>query len=262
MATKKQKATTAPASKKPVAKLLTKAEEAELARQARIANRAAKSAENKAKHVADRTAAADVAKKAVEFGKALGRSAVEQKRAVLGNSAKPITQIPGRGRPWLHQQVEWTKELEEDLFVLMSTGHGMQAIANIEGMPSVYQMMTWFADKEHPFSKCRVRAQESLVPFYEELAKDIAMSTNHAVFKTRKQVVTRDGDVVWVTERREADNVARSALAVSTLQWTLSHLQPKKHGRNPDQSTGTANEQLKGLFDSLKAGPVKAGEQP
>jgi hypothetical protein len=103
-----------------------------------------------------------------------------------------------------------------------------------------------------------MRAQQQLVPYYEELAKDISMTANSYSIVTKKQVLTRDGDVEDLVEERIVDNVERSKLAVSTLQWTLSHLMPKKHGRTPDQSTGAANEQLKGLIDALKAGPVDA----
>ena len=73
--------------------------------------------------------------------------------------------------------------------------------------------------------------------------------------KTRRQVITKDGDIVWVTEKKTVDNVARSTLALAGLQWSLSHLMPKKHGRQPDGDAGKANAQLEGLFNALKAGP-------
>lgn len=133
----------------------------------------------------------------------------------------------------------------------------MNAISKLEGMPSVYQMMKWLAEEEHPFTKCRARAQRELVPYYEEMAKEIAMTSNTYDIVTKKQVITKDGDVIEVEETRTVDNVERSKLAVSTLQWSLSHLAPKKHGRNPDPNADKPNEQLEGLFAALKHGPIE-----
>lgn len=152
--------------------------------------------------------------------------------------------------------VEWTEVLSEALFALISTGHSMEDISKMEGMPSLYRMLRWLGEDAHPFKELYARAKEALVPMYEELAQRIAMTTNSHELKTFKQVVTKDGDVVDVEETRIVDNVERSKLAVATMQWTLGHLKPRKHGRSPDQTAGTANEQLKGLFDALKAGPV------
>jgi hypothetical protein len=102
-----------------------------------------------------------------------------------------------------------------------------------------------------------MRAKQSLVPLYEEMAQRIAMSPNLGEIKTEKQVVTKDGDIVDTVETRYVDNVERSKLAVATMQWTLGHLKPKKHGRSPDVSDGAANAQLEGLFAALKAGPTE-----
>lgn len=132
----------------------------------------------------------------------------------------------------------------------------MAEIAAMDGMPPLYQMLTWLADSTHPFSAVRTRGKEMLVPLYEELAASIAMNPGEAVTKVRKQVVTRDGDIVWVSERRTGDNTERAKLALQGIQWTLSHLKPKKHGRTPEDGGGGPNEQLKGLIDALKAGPV------
>lgn len=252
MATKKKANAKAPASKKPAAKRLVDAatEDAMPVRKpggkkAGLPVRAAMKKVNKAVHEENRASAVSIAGDLMGQGQALGR-------AVVGRpDSAPVA------RYWRKPEVEWSDAIEEDLFILMSTGHGMNAIANIEGMPSVYQMMRWFADKNHAFTRCRARAQENLVPFYEELAKDIAMTANKHAIVTERQALTRDGDVEDLVETRWVDNVERSKLAVSTLQWTLSHLQPKKHGRAPDAGGDKPNAQLEGLFAALKAGPVK-----
>jgi len=237
MATKKQKATaSAPASRKLLAdkrrsgKSLAPGETYN-----GRPNRAEKSIINKA---ASKAATQDVRTK-VEGIKQLGVAAANPYIATL-----------------IGVPVEWTEALGEALFALISTGHGMDDISKMESMPSLYRMLRWLGDDTHPFKDLYARAKESLVPMYEELAQKIAMTGNAHELKTYKQVVTKDGDIVGVEETRIIDNVERSKLAVATMQWTLSHLKPRKHGRNPDQSTGTANEQLKGLFDALKAGPV------
>lgn len=127
----------------------------------------------------------------------------------------------------------------------------------MEGMPPLFQLLRWLGDDTHPFVSCRARAKALLVPLYEEMAQSIAMNSNLGEIVTEKQVVTKDGDIVDVVERRTLDNVERSKLALQGLQWTLGHLMPKKHGRTPDTMGTKPNEQLEGLFAALKAGPVE-----
>lgn len=231
-ASRKKPAPTAPEilDKKESAKI-ARAEKKEAERLERIAKRAEKSAANRLAFKESR----EEAKQSLHSLRAI----IDQKR--LGRTAPP-----------------WTDELADTLFELISTGHGMRQIDAMDGMPSLFTMLKWRQDDAHPFAKLFVRAKEHLVDLYEEEAQLAAVQPETFIQKTRKQVVTRDGDIVWVTENRIVDNVARSALKVQAYQWTLGHLKPKKHGRNPDQSTGGANEQLKGLFDALKAGPVDA----
>lgn len=217
----------APTSKKPVVRKDGKP------------TRAEKKQANKDAHKAAVASANAVVKSVVDDMKAAGKFAAnEQLKKILG-------------RP-----VEWSPELEKALFALISTGHGMREISEMEGMPPLYQMLTWLAEDTHPFSICRARAKDQLVPLYEETVQSMAMNTNPFELLTRKQVLTKDGDKVWVTERRQVDNTERTKIAIQTTQWSLGHLRPKKHGRSPEQTSNGPNEQLKGLFESLKAPPV------
>lgn len=174
----------------------------------------------------------------------------EQKQAGRTAAGKSIEDIIGK-------PLEWCDALSVALFALISTGHGMTEISGMEGMPPLYQMLQWLGDETHPFCALYARAKAMLVPLYEEKAQEIAMNASTFELRTERQVLTKDGDIVDVVETKYVDNVARSQLAVATMQWTLGHLKPKKHGRNPDPSTGGANEQLKGLIDALKAGPAE-----
>jgi hypothetical protein len=151
----------------------------------------------------------------------------------------------------------WTAELGESLFVLLATGSSMRDISNIEGNPSLYQLLKWVYDKDHPFSKIRERAKEMLVPLFEDDARALTQVPTSYSIVTHKQVLTRDGDVEDLVEQRTVDNVERAKLAFQGLQWTLAHLMPKKHGRSPDTGAQGPNEQLEGLFAALKQGPAK-----
>lgn len=195
-------------------------------------------AEKKAVNKAVMASANDVVKVTVE----------EKKQEGVTIAAPHIADIIGK-------PVEWSESLSEALFALISTGHGMEAIAKIDGMPTVYRMLRWLGEDTHPFKTVYARGKELLVPMYEELTQKMAMNSNTLVLTTRKQIITKDGDRRWVTEYREVDNVERSKLAIATTQWTLGHLKPKKHGRAPDSSGDKPNEQLEGLFAALKAGP-------
>lgn len=252
MASKKKATVPAPASKKPVVKL-SRAETLEIARKERIAKRATKSAENKARYAANVLAAKSVEVQVVDATKLSGKKAA---LTSLPNGAGKAVQ-GNIGRPWTMPHVEWTENLGRALHSLIATGHTMKEIAEMDGMPPLYQQLVWLADKDHPYVSVRARAKEALIPLYEEMAQSIAMNPGQGIVKVRKQVVTRDGDTVWVTERRTGDNTERAKLALQGLQWSLSHLQPKKHGRTPDNSGDKPNEQLEGLFAALKAGPVK-----
>lgn len=232
MATKKKATANAPALKKPVR------------RKDGQPTRAEKSAINKAVRRAEVSSSRAIVETTLREVRQSGQDAV----AAYVASAE-VSKIIGH-------PVEWNDALGKALFALIATGHGMKEISEMPGMPPLFQMLQWLENDAHPFAVTRARAKELLVPLYEETAHRIGMSSNPLILHTKRQVLNRDGDVVDVFEEREVDNVERSKLAISTLQWTLSHLKPKKHGRNPEGSAGK-NEQLEGLFAALKAGPVE-----
>lgn len=129
----------------------------------------------------------------------------------------------------------------------------MDKISRRPGMPELKTMIAWLGDPDHPFGKTYMDAKALLVPLYEERAQDAALDA------TRSEIVTtrysdKDGES---REVRIVDNVERAKLIVAAYQWTLSHLKPKKHGRNADPESGRPNDQLKALFDSLKQGPAE-----
>ena len=204
--------------------------------------RAVKSIINKAKTAAALEAAKTITAKVIDTTKDMGLAFVQTRRI---------------GRPPLKPRTPWTKKLGDELFALIATGFGMDEIATMDGMPTVYEMLLWCADTAHPFYSIRTRAKEMLGPLYEERAKAITENPNPTVIRVTRQVLDKDGDVQTLVEEREVDGVERAKLAFQGVQWTLSHLNPKKHGRNADGSTGAKNEQLEGLFAALKAGPVE-----
>jgi hypothetical protein len=221
MATKKE-ATNAPASKKPAAKKPAKKDGGPTRAQKKAINKATK-------------ASAD----------AMVRDIVVQHKEAGRTEVPPLPTYSG-----------WTSELEGALYTLIATGNGMREISKMHGMPPLVQMLRWLSDETHPFSLTYARGKQAVVSLYEEDIQAISLAANICEIRTEKQVVTKDGDVVDVVETKYVDNVERSKLAVATMQWTLGHLKPRKHGRAPDQSGDKPNEQLEGLFAALKAGPA------
>jgi hypothetical protein len=122
-------------------------------------------------------------------------------------------------------------------------------------MPELWELLSWLADLNHAFAKSFSRARELVIPLYEDRALSLALYSQTGVVKTRRQVVTKDGDIVEVEETREGDAVERAKLGLSAYQWALSWMLPKKHGKQADPEAGKPNAQLTALFDSLKAGP-------
>jgi len=221
MATKK-KATNAPASKKPAAKKPAKKDGGPTRAQKKVINKATK-------------ASAD----------AMVRDIVVQHKEAGRTEVPPLPTYSG-----------WTSELEDALYTLIATGNGMREISKMHGMPPLVQMLRWLSDETHPFSLTYARGKQAVVSLYEEDIQAISLAANIGEIRTEKQVLTKDGDVVDVVETKYVDNVERSKLAVATMQWTLGHLRPRKHGRVPDLSSDKPNEQLEGLFAALKAGPA------
>lgn len=228
MASKTKKGTPAPTSKKPVVRRDGKP------------TRAEKSLENKATYAASTVIVNDIRNEIKDAGKS---------RVLEAGELPPFT--------------EWTPEVEKKLYELIGTGHSMREISKMSGMPKLIDMLTWLMEETHPFSKIYTRARQAVTTLYEEEIQRLGMNAQRGKVRTERQVLSKDGDVIDTVETRYMDNVERSKLAVATLQWTLSHLKPKKHGRNPDPTTNGANEQLKGLFDALMAGPVSTpGSKP
>lgn len=216
MATKKKATADAPALKKPVRRMDGQPTRAEK----RIVNKAVKAA-----------------------------STIQVKELVAAHKATGVEAVGS-----IEAYSGWTAELGPAMYKLIATGHGMREIAKIHGMPPLVHMLTWLTEGAHPFADIYARAKQAVVALYEEDIQSIGVTSNPLSIVTKKQVLTRDGDIEDIVEERVVDNVERSKLAAATLQWTLSHLRPKKHGRNPEGSAGK-NEQLEGLFAALKAGP-------
>jgi hypothetical protein len=150
----------------------------------------------------------------------------------------------------------WTPEVEQALYDLIGTGHSMREIATIPGMPRLIDMLSWLTDDTHVFSTLYARARQAVATLYEEEIQRIGTSPQRGRIKVERQQLTKDGDLVDTVETRCIDNVERSKLAVATLQWTLGHLKPRKHGPRPEAEQSSGSAQLEGLFASLKAGPV------
>ena len=214
--------------------------------------REARRAANKAKYAADMHEGKQLAASILTNVKAQGvKAAAKVKRPKL----PPV--IAKTGRPPIHPPFAWSDELGQQLFMLVSTGHSMQEIAAMDDMPSLFDMLKWSANTQHPFARIRAQAKELLVLHFEEQARMIAQTPSIGVVRVTRQVIDRDGNKRTLRETRESDNVERAKLAVQGLQWTLGHLMPKKHGPKATDVNTDPNEQLEGLFAALHAGPAK-----
>jgi hypothetical protein len=146
---------------------------------------------------------------------------------------------------------EWSAELGEALGRLVSTGHSLEQIAALPNAPSLYRLLKWLHDSKHPFHTIYREAKQLLIALYEERIMVNAVTPLLGEVRTEK-VGGKDGDT---TEVRVADNVERARLIDGAYKFALGYLAPRKHGRTPDNGASGPNEQLQGLFDSLKAGP-------
>lgn len=231
MAPRKQKGAPASTAKVP----LTKAE-----------LKAQRSATNKAKHVTDKQTFFAEAEK-------LKPAAPPKSKLLKGQSNPEVLKEHSGNAP----RCVYTIELGEELFEHIAMGMSMEKIGRLPNMPHPVTLMKWVHDMNHPFNKVYTEAKQLMVYLLEERAMDVANDPLMGDIVTQRQAVTKDGDVVDLEETRTSDNVERSKLKLMAIQWSLSHLNPRKHGRNPDQGASTGNEQLKGMLDALKAGPAE-----
>lgn len=146
----------------------------------------------------------------------------------------------------------YTERLGLVLAAMVADGATLDNISTLPNMPPVYHMTKWIAQADHPFHKLYYDAKQVLIPLYEERAQTAAYQSLKATRRRRYQQVDKYGAIHDLVEEIETDNVARSALRFQAMQWTLSHLSPRKHGRNAEPGADEPNEQLKALFEALK----------
>ena len=163
---------------------------------------------------------------------------------------------PGRQRHSPVRDIPYTDELDEKLFILLSVGTSLDTIASLEGMPELYVLLGWLAKSTHRLNSTYARARQLVIPLYEDRALELALNTTPGVVKTKRQALTKDGEVVTLEEERTDDAVERARLGLSAYQWVLGWMVPKKHGKQPDVNPNGKNEQLESLFAALKSGPV------
>ena len=190
-------------------------------------------AEKLAKVHAARKVAAD------EVSQELGARALEKKRP--------------QGQP----PYPYTKALGYKMHDLLVAGIGIKKISQMDGMPCDATIYTWIGNPAHPFSELYKTAKQLMIARFEEEIQEIADEEHIGEVRTEREVLNKDGEVVTVIEVKKFDAIEHRKLRIEARRWSLSHLMPKKHGRQPDMGNTGKNEQLEALFTSLKSGPVE-----
>lgn len=140
---------------------------------------------------------------------------------------------------------------------LLVAGLSIMKIAKMPGMPSEVRMFRWIGTPDHPFSKVYKEAKALMVSRFEEEIQAIADEQTTSVLRIEREVFSPDGVKETVVEVRHVDAVEHRKLRIAARQWTLSHLMPKKHGKQATGTAGEGNEQLNALFAALKSGPAE-----
>jgi hypothetical protein len=150
----------------------------------------------------------------------------------------------------------YTSELGAKIHDLLVAGVSVMKISMLDDMPSDVTMFKWIGNPEHPFSKVYKEAKQLMVARFEEEIQAIADEECVGEVSTTRHVVI-DNVVTPVTEVRRGDMIEHRKLRIAARQWTLSHLMPKKHGKQAVLTDDKPNEQLNALFAALQAGPAK-----
>jgi hypothetical protein len=179
---------------------------------------------------------------------------IQRKDKNVSKSLRIVKHTGKVGRPEV--EIPYSDDLDRQLFKLLSVGTSLDTISTLKDMPDLSAMLTWLADETHKFNSTYTRARKLVIPLYEDRALDLALNPKIGVVKTKRQALTKDGEVVTLEEERTDDAVERARLGVQAYQWALGWMVPKKHGKQPDVNPNGKNEQLESLFAALKSGPV------
>lgn len=150
---------------------------------------------------------------------------------------------------------EYTDALGQALADMVMNGVMLDDVHRLPNAPPLSALLRWIRDSTHPFCKIYYEAKDAQAALYEERALQVALNPEYGIVRTKRQILSRDGNVVNVIDEREDDNVARSELKLKAYQWALGWTRPKKHGKTPDGSSDKPNDQLSALFDALSKGP-------
>jgi hypothetical protein len=193
--------------------------------------RKAKSAANKARYAEVRA----------EF--AAARSGIKRG---TGGSLPLVVKIDGQPR-----LEEYDEVLAKQICLMFATDPEMSLgkLNADPSMPTVWTFYNWL-DSHPDLYKSYTRAREIQADVQAEALKDTAANALRGVITTRRQVVTKDGDVVDLKEERVQDNVERAKLMVTTQQWLLSKIRPKKYGAQPLELEN--NDSLRELLTAFR----------
>lgn len=205
----------------------------------------ARTLEAKAEKLAQANAAKDAAH--ADTLKSLTMRALD----IAAEDAELNAVLSETGRPQVY-----TEALGTRIRHLLIAGLSVMKIAKMPGMPSEVKMFIWIGTPDHPFSKVYKEAKALMVSRFEEEIQAIADEQTTSVLRIEREVFV-DGVKETVVEVRHVDAVEHRKLRIAARQWTLSHLMPKKHGKQAVLTDDKPNEQLNALFAALQAGPAK-----
>jgi len=157
-----------------------------------------------------------------------------------------VVKTDGQPRP-----TEYDEVLANSICQKFATDHEM-SLASLNAdplMPTVWTFYNWL-DAHPDLYKSYTRAREIQADIQAEALNRTAANALRGVITVNREVVTKRGRIVNVKEERVQDNVERAKLMVSTQQWLLSKLRPKKYGLQP--VTLENNDALKDLLGAFR----------
>jgi len=184
------------------------------------------------------------------------RAEVESKMgppARKGGGAPLVVKDGDKPRPTVYDQ-----ELATEICTRFATDPTM-SLSKLNLDPRYPIVMTFYQwlEQSPELARLYARAREAQLDVQAEDMRETAANALEGKVRTRRQAVTKHGDIVDLEEERTADNVERAKLMISTQQWLLARLRPRKYGVQVDPAANQPNDQLKALFDSLKSGPAE-----
>jgi len=136
---------------------------------------------------------------------------------------------PKKGAKPIGRPTDYSEDVADRILDLIIEGKTLREIEAVEGLPSKSTILRWVA-KHEEFAKLYALAQEAKMEGFADELLEIADDGRNDWMRAN------DEENAGYRENGEA--MRRSQIRISTRQWLMERLKPKKYGSKVDVNHG------------------------